>query len=170
MIRKAVPYTFQFEETMRQLGGDGLLLAATRSDGESNVMAIGWGNIGIIWGRPIFIVLVRPSRYTFQFIEESGEFTVNVPTPEMSDQVLYCGTESGRDGDKFSHLGLSVTPGQTVKTVTLDDCPLVYECRVVQKNDVLPDTFDPAIPPDLYPQGDYHRVYFGEIMGTFSSR
>ena len=167
MNRKPVPFTHQFKETMQQLDGDGLLLAATKPGGDSNAMTIGWGTIGMVWGLPIFTVLVRPSRLTYQFIEESGTFTVNVPTPAMEDFVLFCGTKSGRDHDKFDRFQMEVTPAQTVDAVTIDACPLVYECRVVQKNGVIPATFDPAILSRFYPGGDFHRVYYGEIMGTF---
>lgn len=167
MTRKAVPYTHQFEQVMQQLAGDGLLLAATKPSGESNVMTIGWGTIGTIWGRPIWTVLVRPSRFTFEFMEAAGHFTVNVPTPEMKDYVLFCGTKSGRDNDKFDQFGMRVTPGQQISSITLDACPLVYECRVVQKNDVLPETLDPQIVSRQYRGGDFHRVYYGEILGTY---
>lgn len=169
MNRKPVPYTYQFAETMRQLDGDGLLLAATKRSGESNTMTIGWGTIGVIWGRPIFTVLVRPSRYTYQLIEESDEFTVNVPTLALKEFVLFAGTKSGRDYDKFSKFQLEVSPGHTVRAVTIDACPLAYECKVVQKNDVIPATFDPTISSRFYPQGDFHRVYYGEILGTFAA-
>jgi len=56
-----------------------------------------------------------------------------------------------------------------VKTVTIDACPLVYECQVIQKNDVNPEEFDASIPPRFYTRGDFHRVYYGEIMGTFAA-
>jgi flavin reductase (DIM6/NTAB) family NADH-FMN oxidoreductase RutF len=153
---------------MDQLRDGGLLLAATKTGGESNAMTIGWGTIGVVWGLPIFTVLVRPSRYTYQFIEDSGEFTVNVPTPAMKDFVLFCGTKSGRGHDKFGEFQVKVTPGQTVSAVTIDPCPLVYECRVVQKNDVDPAAFVPRINTRFYAAGDYHRVYYGEILGTFA--
>jgi len=169
MARKPVPYTHQFAHTMCQLGGDGLLLVATKPGGESNVMTIGWGTIGPVWGRPVFTVLVRPSRYTYQFIEEANDFTVNVPTPDMSEFVLYCGTKSGRAHDKLARFQMSVSPGRMVKSVTIDACPLVYECQVIQKNDVNPKEFDAAIPPRFYARGDFHRVYYGEIMGTHAA-
>lgn len=168
MMRKRVEFSHRFVETMRQLGEDGLLLVATKPSGESNVMTIGWGTIGLIWGRPIFTVLVRPSRYTYEFIEESGEFSVNVPTPDMRDFVFFCGTRSGRDHDKFGEFGVRVTPAQAISAVTIEACPLVYECRVVQKNDVVPDAFDPAIVSRFYPRGDFHRAFYGEILGTWS--
>ena len=168
ITRKSVPYSYQFRETMQQLDGDGLLLAATNAAGASNAMTIGWGTIGMVWGLPIFTVLVRPSRFTYQFIEESGAFTVNVPTLAMSDFVLFCGTKSGRDYDKFNKFKMGVTPAQTVDAVTIDACPLVYECRVVQKNDVDPAAFIPTVLSRFYAGGDYHRVYYGEIMGTYA--
>ena len=170
MNRQPVPYTYLFAETMHQLDGEGLLLAATKPDGQTNVMTIGWGTIGVIWGRPIFTVLVRSSRYTYQFIEASGEFTVNVPPPAMTDFVRFCGSKSGRDHDKLGRFEIRVTPGQRVRAATLDDCPLVYECRVVHKNDILPGTLDPGIRSSYYPQDDLHRVYYGEILGLFAAK
>lgn len=168
MERQTVPFTYQFEEAMRQLDGDGLLLAATNPAGASNVMTIGWGTIGVVWGMPIFVVLVRPSRYTCQFIEESGEFTVNVPTPAMKDTVVYCGTRSGREVDKFAQPHMAVSPGRQVGAITLDACPLVYECRVVQKNDVLAATLDHRVLNRYYRGGDFHCIYYGEILGAYA--
>ena len=169
MKRKSILFSSQFQETMTALNGDGLLLAATKPGGESNVMTIGWGTIGSIWGLPMFLVVVRPTRYTYQFIEASNEFTVNVPTPAIKEFTHHCGTASGRDGDKFARFQMSVTPGQKVQAVTIDACPLVYECRVVHKNDILPATLDPTLDSRYYPGGDYHRVYYGEILGAFAA-
>jgi flavin reductase (DIM6/NTAB) family NADH-FMN oxidoreductase RutF len=155
---------------MQQLDGEGLLLASTKPDGETNVMTIGWGTIGVIWGRPIFTVLVRPSRYTYQFIEASDEFTVNVPSPAMTDFVRFCGSKSGRDHDKIARFEIAITPGQQVGSPWIDGCPLVYECRVVHKNDILPATLDPGISARFYPRGDFHRVYYGEILGLYAAQ
>lgn len=172
MNRKSVPYLFKIEDVIKQLDGDGLLLAATNDKGNSNLMTIGWGSIGILWGRPVFTVLVRPSRYTFGFIEASGEFSVNVPTPEMNDYVQMCGSKSGRNVDKIRDFNISVTPGKTIKSITLDACPMVYECRVIQKLDVSAESLkmEPSLRAALYANGDFHRLYFGEIKGTFASQ
>lgn len=166
VIKHEVPYTYPLEQTLDRLAKGGLLLAATRGDGSSNAMTIGWGTFGVIWGLPVMIVLVRPSRYTYSFIEESGVFTVNVPTPEMKELVTLCGTRSGRDVDKLAEVETSM--GQKVACVTLDTCPVVYECKVVHYNDVRPDTLMPEIVSRAYAQGDFHRLYYGQIMGTFA--
>jgi flavin reductase (DIM6/NTAB) family NADH-FMN oxidoreductase RutF len=166
MVRDEVLYTDQLDQTLHRLAHGGLLLASTRSDGRSNVMTIGWASVGVIWGSPVMVVLVRPSRYTYTFIRESGVFTVNVPTPEMSSYVALCGTQSGRDVDKLAQVATSM--GQKVSCVTLDECPFVYECRVVHWNDVQPDALLPSIDAKAYARGDYHRLYYGQIMGAFA--
>lgn len=166
MIKREVSYTYQLDQTLDRLAHGGLLLAATRGDGRSNAMIIGWGTVGVIWGLPMWVVLVRPSRYTYSFIQESGLFTVNVPTPEMKELVTVCGTRSGRDVDKLAQVETSM--GHKVDCVTLDACPVVYECKVVHHNDVLPETLLPDITSRAYAQGDFHRLYYGQIMGTFA--
>lgn len=168
MARHEVPYTYAFEETMDVLRNGGLLLASTKRSGESNLMTIGWGTIGSIWGKPMFIVLVRPSRYTREFIEDSGEFTVNVPAADMKKFVAFCGSKSGRDVDKLAEFSIATTPGRTVSSITIDACPVVYECKVVHKNDVIPAQLAGEIVSSAYPAGDFHRVYFGEILGTYA--
>lgn len=166
MALREVPYTYQLDRTLETLANGGLLLASTREDGASNVMTIGWASVGIIWGLPVMVVLVRPSRYTYQFIESSGLFTVNVPTPAMRPYVNMCGTKSGRDLDKLADV--DVVTGQTVDAVVLPECPLIYECKVVHTNDVIPQNLALDVAQRAYPRGDYHRVYYGQIMGTFA--
>jgi len=167
--RTRVNYDRRLNKTLALLANPGLLLASTRRSGASNVMTIGWGTVGITWGKPMFVVLVRPSRYTYEFIEDSGVFTVNVPTEEMRQWVSVCGSRSGRDMDKFAFLGMSVSPGQTVDAVTIDASPMVYECKVVHHNDVLSPTLAPEIEGSFYGGSDYHRVYFGEILGAYAT-
>jgi flavin reductase (DIM6/NTAB) family NADH-FMN oxidoreductase RutF len=166
MERKEVSYTYQLDRTLEMLTKGGLLLASTCEGTRSNAMTIGWAAPGVIWGMPVMVVLVRPSRYTYSFIEESKVFTVNVPSPAMRDFVNLCGTRSGRDVDKLSQVETSM--GQRVQCVTIDPCPLVYECQVVHWNDVQPDHLAPGIQSRAYASGDYHRLYYGQIMGAFA--
>lgn len=166
MASREVPYTYRFDRTLEMLTNGGILLASTREDGSSNVMTIGWASVGVIWGLPVMVVLVRPSRYTYQFIEASQVFTVNVPTQEMRSYVDMCGTKSGRDVDKLA--GVSTSVGQRVEAPVLDECSLVYECKVVHSNDVIPANLVPDVARRSYPRGDYHRVYYGHILGAFA--
>ena len=85
MAKVQVKFTDYFAQTIQRMREDGLLLVSTGTDGKANVMTIGWGTIGCIWSRPVFIVLVRPSRYTYSRLEQVSDFTVNVPPPELAD-------------------------------------------------------------------------------------
>jgi flavin reductase (DIM6/NTAB) family NADH-FMN oxidoreductase RutF len=108
--------------------------------------------------------MVRPSRYTYKLIEETGEFTVNIATPELKEVVQYCGTVSGRDHNKFKEKQLTAIPSKEVKTPIIKECILHFECRVVYKNDLIPSELEKSIIQTLYPKGDFHRVYLGEIL------
>ncbi len=168
MAKVEVSYTDYLKETNKMLGHGGLLLASADAQGNPNVMTIGWGTVGIIWRKPIFIVLVRPSRYTYDLIEITGDFTVNVPTPELAEKVLYFGTVSGRDQDKFKVQGLTATPGKKIKSPIVEECAIHYECRVVHKNDVIADELTEEIRNSAYRQGNFHRIYFGEILAVYA--
>ena len=161
-----IGFTRYLKETFEMMNELGLLLASGDMD-KSNVMAIGWGTAGIIWGKPVFVVLVRPSRYTCGLIEKIGQFTVNVPFPEMEEVVSFCGTVSGRNHDKFKEKNLTAIPGRKVRCPIIGECSISYECRVVHKNDVIAAELFGDIPPEYYSQGDYHRVYFGEILAAY---
>ena len=63
------------------------ILLTTKAHGQVNTMTIGWGTIGVQWGRPIFIAYVRDSRYTKQLLDETGEFTVNIPVGDLEDCI-----------------------------------------------------------------------------------
>lgn len=112
------------------------------------------------------VVLVRPSRYTFGCIERYGCFTVNVPTKAMRETCLLCGSKSGRDVDKFAECGLTAEKAATVQAPVVAECPLVYECSVVHVYDVAPNALAEEIRRAAYPQGDYHRVYYGKILAA----
>jgi flavin reductase (DIM6/NTAB) family NADH-FMN oxidoreductase RutF len=162
-------YTDYLKETLDVMRKTGLLLVSTDAAGKPNTMTIGWGTIGIIWGKPIFIVLVRPSRYTHGLMEQTEDFTVNVPSADLADVVAFCGSASGRDHDKFSEKGLVAVPGKKVKSPIIEQCVIHYECKVVHKNDVLKDKLAGDIISSAYPRGDFHTIYYGEILSVYAS-
>ena len=157
-------YNDYVRETIKAFDESRMLLVSSGKEGVPNVMAIGWGTIGIIWQRPIFVVLVRPSRYTYKLMEETGEFTVNIVPPQLKEVVQYCGAMSGRDHNKFKEKQLTAIPSKMVKAPIIKECILHFECRVVHKNDLIPSKLEKSIIPSLYPKGDFHRVFFGEIL------
>ena len=155
-------------ETLGVLRNEGLLLVGSKKDGSANVMTIGWATIGTIWGKPICVILVRPSRFTFEFLEEVPDFTVNVGPRELASAVGFCGTVSGRDEDKFAIQGLTPTPSRTVQSPIIQECVIHYECKIVHHNDLIPDNLTGTIAADCYPLGDFHRLYYGEILASYA--
>ncbi len=164
MPKKAIYYGDYVVETIKAFNESRVLLVSLGKEGLPNVMAIGWGTIGIIWRKPIFVILVRPSRHTYKLIEETGEFTVNTVPPQLKEVVQYCGTVSGRDHNKFKEKQLTAIPSKKVKPPIIKECFLHFECRVIYKSDLIPSELEKSIIPALYPKGDFHRVYFGEIL------
>jgi len=165
-----VSYSDFLKETVRLLNDPGLLLVSVDGEGKPNAMAIGWGFIGILWSKPYFIVAVRPSRYTHQLIEETGDYTVNVPGKDMKDIVNYCGTVSGRDHDKFKEKKLTPVKGKAVKSPIIDECVINFECKVDYKTRLNPEALPAIVSRSYYPAGDYHTLYFGEILATYADR
>lgn len=167
MKKRDYGHTEVWQECVDVLGDGGLLLVSTDTDGKPNVMTIGWALLGIVWSKPIMTVLVRPSRFTYGLMEAANDFTVNVPGPDLADVVKEVGTRSGRDYDKFAEHNLVATPSRSVASPIIEECLLHYECKVVHKNDVVPPTLTPDIAANAYPQGDYHRIYYGEVVAVY---
>lgn len=164
MELKDIDYKENLDHTLEVMGAHGLLLTAAGAGGRPNVMTIGWGNVGIIWGRPMFLVYVRPSRYTFAKLAEAAEFVVNVPREGMEEVCAVCGTESGREVDKFAECNLTAVPAREVGAPLIEQCVRFYECRVAHRLDVRDGDLLPEVRSEYYPRGDLHAVYFGQIL------
>lgn len=168
MSRVQVPYDRHFSELCKSLSSGGALLVSLDENGRPNAMTIGWAQLGIIWGKWICTVLVRPSRYTYGCCNATGDFTVNVPYPEQAEQALFCGTESGRDHDKFAECGFTAAPARSgaIASPYIAECGLAYECKTVLLNEVIPANLAAEVAEGCYPSGDYHRIYFGEVLAA----
>jgi flavin reductase (DIM6/NTAB) family NADH-FMN oxidoreductase RutF len=164
MDLKEISLTDNLSQTLAALGKHGLLLSSVGPDGRHNTMTIGWGCAGIIWGRPMFVVLVRPSRFTFGNIDATGEFVVSVPGDDMHETCMYCGSASGRDVDKLAERALTALQAKTVKPPLIGQCIRHYECKVVHRNDVSDAEIAPQIRTDAYPKGDLHRLFYGHVL------
>jgi flavin reductase (DIM6/NTAB) family NADH-FMN oxidoreductase RutF len=111
---------------------------------------------------------VRPSRFTYGLIEGTPDFTVNVPPATLQETVAFCGMASGRQHDKFKEKGLTPVASRRVKSPIIRECVIHYECRVIHKNDIRSETLPPEILAGSYPKGDFHRVYYGEILAVYA--
>lgn len=137
-----------------------------------NSMTIGWGSLGIIWGkdRHTITVYVRHSRFTHHLMEQNETFTVEAFAPEYADKLQYLGTASGRDENKMKGSGL------TVKTMpcgapAFEEGNLILECRKIFTTDYSTTQMDSSIVQRWYTKGEdfdnVHTAYVGEIIGVW---
>ena len=147
--------------------GKGVLLT-TKADGRVNTMTIGWGTLGIQWGKPIYTVFVRESRYTKQLLDKNGEFTINVPVGEVDKSILgICGTRSGKDMDKIKELGLTLEESNCISVPGIKQLPLTLECKVIYQQDQEPAAIAQENLDRYYPQGDFHTAYYGQVLDAY---
>ena len=108
------------------------VLVSCGSIEKPNLITVGWA--GTICTRPAMVsVSIRPERYSYGLIKDSGVFAVNLPTEGLVRAVDWCGVKSGRDVDKFAALGLHAEPGTVHPDCPiLAESPLALECRVTQ--------------------------------------
>ncbi len=156
---------------LRVLGNGALL--TTKADGKVNTMTIGWGTLGIEWGKPIFVAYVRESRYTRELLEKNPEFTVNIPFGECDKGILgVCGTKSGRDMDKIEALGLELEEGRTVSVPGIRQLPLTLECKVIytqlqDESKIRREAAERYYPRNEAGKADNHFAFYGLITDAY---
>ncbi|MGD0706826.1 MAG: flavin reductase family protein [Anaerolineaceae bacterium] len=132
-----------------------------------NAMTISWGSMGIMWNRPFVQVVVRPTRYTLEFMNQYDSFTVSAFGESHRDALNLLGSRSGRDGDKIAASGLTPVASQKVAAPSFAEAELVLECRKLFWQDIDHSHFVDAGIEKHYPKKDYHRMFFGEVVGIF---
>jgi flavin reductase (DIM6/NTAB) family NADH-FMN oxidoreductase RutF len=131
-----------------------------------NCMTVGWGGFGVMWGRPLAMIVVRPTRHTWLFTEKWDSFTLSAFPEDRREALSYLGSHSGRDGDKIAASGLTPVASRMVASPGFDEAELIVECRKMYFQDLDPSHFlDPSI-EESYPKKDYHRMYFGQIVSV----
>ncbi len=163
---KELNYMAVADSAMEQIQKGAFLTVASQTG--RNTMTIGWATIGFVWRKPVFMVAVRPTRYTFDIIEKASDFSVSVPTGDMSRELAFCGSRSGRDLDKFQECGLKTAAAQSVSSPVIDIPAIHYECSITYKQAMnsahLTEDYK-----KLYPNSDYHTLYFGEIVACYQT-
>ncbi|MEG2688798.1 MAG: flavin reductase, partial [Clostridia bacterium] len=120
-----------------------------------NVMVASWGFVGVMWGKKVFIAPVRESRFTKEFIDKTGVFTVSVPKlGEMKQAIAFCGSKSGRNFDKWKETGLQKQTAKSVDTVVVAGCERYFECKVLTALPI--DVCDNLAINKWYPTCDNH--------------
>ena len=161
MMREIKPYDIK-DNVFTAIKDEWMLITAMNREGKINTMTASWGGFGYMWARPVCLCVIRPQRYTREFVDEADRLTLSLLTDGHREALNLCGKLSGRDCDKITEAGLH--------TVTDGDLAYFEESRLVvcgrkiyvsqfQEGDFL----DSSIVDAKYPLKDYHKVYVCEI-------
>ncbi len=142
-----------------------LLTAGENRPGGYNSMTVSWGALGVLWGRPLAIVFVRPQRYTREFMERSDTFSLCAFGEEYRDTLNRLGSVSGRKTRKMAESGLTAIALTQVACPGWDEAKLILECRKSYFSDLDPAHFLADFIAPNY-NGDFHRMYFGEVLAA----
>jgi flavin reductase (DIM6/NTAB) family NADH-FMN oxidoreductase RutF len=151
---------------VKTIGDDWLLITCGTAE-KFNTMTASWGAMGVLWNKPIAIVFIRPTRFTYGFAESNDHFTLSFFTEKEKSILQYCGTKSGKDVDKIDKTGLIPLETET-GSISFKQSRMVVECRKVYFDDLDPEKFlSPEIDMKNYPKKDYHRMYIGEVLNVW---
>ena len=106
-----------------------VLVSAADEEGNTNVLTVAWAGT-VCSDPPMVSVSIRPERYSYRMIKETGEFVINLTTEELAYATDYCGVVSGRDADKFKNMHLTPVKGDVVKAPLIKESPVNIECIV----------------------------------------
>lgn len=108
-----------------------VMVSVADGNGRPNIFTVAW--TGTVCSNPPMVsISVRPERYSYHCIEETGEFVINLTTKKLTYAADFCGVKSGRDVDKFREMRLTPISGREVKAPLIAESPVCLECRVKQ--------------------------------------
>lgn len=154
-----------FNENPFTLIGDKWMLIAAGDTNGHNMMTASWGTLGVLWGKNIATVFIRPTRYTIEFIEKFDYFSLNFPINRSVHNI--CGSKSGRDIDKTKECKL--TPVFKNNTVFFEESEFVLICKKIYHSKLIKDNF---LVPEIeknYMGKNYHKIFVGEIMKIYKN-
>ena len=112
-----------------------VMVSVTDKEGKSNIITVAWAGT-VCTNPPMVSISVRPSRYSYQILEETGEFVINLTNESLVQACDYCGVVSGRDVDKFAKTGLTPIPMEHVHAMGIDESPVNMECKITEKREL----------------------------------
>jgi flavin reductase (DIM6/NTAB) family NADH-FMN oxidoreductase RutF len=150
------------ENPFKLISGDWMLVTAGDQK-EFNTMTASWGGFGVLWHRKVCICFIRPSRYTYKFMEDHPVFTLSFFPDNFRDVLEYCGSTSGREINKVKETGLTPVFDKS-SAIYFSEARLVLVCRKIYYDDLKPEHFLHQNIEVNYPARDYHRMYIGEVL------
>lgn len=160
------------DNTFKMIGKDYMLISACTAKedeegkiitGRPNTMTASWGGLGVLWNKNVATIYLRPQRYTKEIIDSTDTFSLSVLSEKYKTALDYCGSHSGRNGDKFKAAKLDVE--YMNGTPYIKQARLVLFCRKLYAQELDPFAFtDELICKQNYRKNDFHTMYIGEII------
>jgi flavin reductase (DIM6/NTAB) family NADH-FMN oxidoreductase RutF len=141
-----------------------LLTAGDFASQKYNCMTVSWGSFGTIWNKPFAQVFVRPTRYTYEFINSYPDFTLCAFPETQRKHLQLLGAKSGREIDKLNPKGLTASASTVVGAPGFAEAELILECRKLYWDDIEPGHFLLSSINSLYGLNDHHRSFFAEVL------
>ena len=138
------------------------MLVTAEKDGHVNMMTASWGGVGVMWGKNVAFIVIRPQRFTKGLVDAAETLSLSFLSEEYRDVLNYAGTASGRDEDKVKKSGLTVS--HEGDTPYFEQAQTVLLCRKLYRQNLDPAGFyDGGLDQKWYPGKDYHTLYIAEI-------
>lgn len=154
--------TDELNENVFNMIGKKWMLVTAENEGKVNSMTASWGGLGIMWGKPVAFVFIRPQRYTKTFIDNSDKMSLSFYNEEYRKMLNYMGTVSGRDEDKIEKSGLTTVFDNNVPY--FEEANMVIEVRKMYSQDMKEEcVLEKEICEKWYSAKDYHTMYVCEI-------
>ena len=153
------------QSVFRLIGKEWMLVTAKNQEGKVNTMTASWGGLGVMWGKNVAVTVLRPQRYTKEFIDQSESFTLSFYDDTFKKDLSYLGSVSGRDEDKIAKTLVRVDracrgPRAVQGVVRI----AVLICKKLYSQPMDPEGFvDKSLDEQWYPEKDYHVLYAAEI-------
>jgi len=168
MEKISIPLADLVLQPFNSFSPQGALLVCGPDVEHANPMTIGWGTFGIMWSKPVVMVMVRPTRHTHGLITQAADFTVNWMPEKWAQAVQVCGAASGRDKNKFAATGLRPAKATLVKSPVVEESILSLEARIIYRSQTDPELFTDKSLLSCYNAAlkDYHGLFFGEVVAA----
>ena len=137
-------------------------LVTAKKDDKINTMTAAWGGFGVMWNKNVAYIVIRPQRYTKEFVDFSDYFSLAFFDKEFKDKLSYLGTVSGKDEDKISKSNLTTVYDNEIPY--FEEANLVIFCKKLFATEYKEENFiDKDIMNKIYPSKDFHTLYIAEI-------
>lgn len=159
----------QFRKNPFQLIGKDWMLITAGNEEKVNTMTASWGGLGVMYGKNVAYVVIRPQRYTKEFVDKEDTFSLSFFDKEHRKTLNYLGTVSGRDEDKITKSGLTLV--RYNDTPYFDEANHVLICKKLFKQSLNTEgLLEERLVNTWYRNGDYHTLYIAEITDILRIR